>query len=395
METNQRVSDSKDSQSDPDVSFFDFPNNARAVFVANTTNDENESVNMLFQLTDDGSISKISLDEVLIDSNAPIALVAGISEQALLIGFGYSISSISSAWLYTADSQGFFDLGELVTGFRSMTNYYKHPPLFQYDAIGGIYYLGTDQRIHRVDTSTEPPGVTHASPTGDREDFFEVTSTGFIAYRTWEGDYRIRHPEGALAHLPSRDFWRAPDGYIYLYHPHTDSEGEYQTIARVTLDNQGNVDFTWIESELQTSIWPPHMSLKAETKDRVFIVDEDRANIIAEVYNPDGVPRSLDFMPNFSSISHMTATSDRIIVSGFTDRFRTYFIDPETDIYEEISSLTNLDVRSIFPIENNSYIVNGLRLSDGKVVIGLLDSTGEVTVIAEEGDTEILYLTSW
>ncbi|MFP4443442.1 MAG: hypothetical protein ACLFST_10005 [Spirochaetia bacterium] len=358
--------------------------------VSSITSRETADVD-LYQLLPDGSTIKVALSDLPVQPSGSLLLVTGIKDKYVLLVFGTSLNSVSSAYLLRLVDGSMYDLGS-VGSVKKMINYYHDPPSFQIDGDGKVYFL-SDDSIYRVDTSTENPTAQVISATGDRVDYFEVSSKGYVAYRTWDDDVRLVKPDGGLVLLPSSTFWAGQDGDIY-YHKYTyeynGQAGGFYQIFHVIIDE---TEYLFdIISEDVGYMTVPWSSFKASTSDRVFIADDYIYRYVIEVGNPSGQPRRLSFLPEFQEINFMTGADNDLLITALTDTYHTYRVDPDADTYERVNALSGYEIRSMFGLESDRYLINGLRLSDGKLVVGILDEADQLTIIEEESDKEILYL---
>jgi hypothetical protein len=364
---------------------------AEALYVVNNNNSRAVSDIDLYQLLSDGSTVQIALSDLPVQPSDSLLLVTGVTDKYVLLVFGTSLNSVSSAYFLKIADGSIYDLGS-IGSVKKMTNYYRDPPPFQIDGDGKVYFLSGDS-IYRVDTGTENPTAQVISAAGDRVDYFEVSSKGYVAYRTWDDDIRLIKPNGGLVLLPSPTFWAGPDGDIY-YHKYTyeynGQAGGFYQIFHVAINDSG-YSFDLISEDVGY-MTVPWSSLKASTGDRVFIADDYIYRYIIEVGNPAGEPRRLTFLPEFQGINFMAGADNDLLLTALTDTYHTYRVDPVSNTYGTVDALSGYEIRSMFGLENDRYLINGLRLSDGKLVVGILDSADQLTIIEEESDKEILYL---
>ncbi len=365
---------------------------AEALFVSTASGSRTVADTSLHQLLPDGTIIQTALSELPITPSGSLLLVTGIADQYVLLVFGTTLQSVSSAYLLRLADGIIYDLGSLGS-VSKMVNYYRDPPPFQIDGNGAVYFLSQDV-VYRVDTTDEEPTATVISATGDRVDYFEVSSTGYVAYRTWEDDIRLVKPDGGLVILPSATFWAGPGGDIY-YHSYTyefgGQAGGFYQIFQVVFDATGIHSFELVAEDVGY-MTVPWSSLKASTQDRVFVADDYIYRFVIEVGNPSGEPRRLSFLPDFQGISAMVGADDSLLLTALTDTYRTYRIDPTSNEYREIDTLLDYEINSIFGLADDRYLVNALRLSDAKRVVAVLDATDHLTILQEESDRQILYL---
>jgi predicted transcriptional regulator len=64
-------------------------------------------------------------------------------------------------------------------------------------------------------------------------------------------------------------------------------------------------------------------------------------------------------------------------------------INPYTYESEPLVRDNDYEIYSFTVLDDNTIIFNGLRLSDGKIIIANIDNNGQVKVIKETGNTKV------
>jgi hypothetical protein len=88
-----------------------------------------------------------------------------------------------------------------------------------------------------------------------------------------------------------------------------------------------------------------------------------------------GAPRSLDFLPAFTSITGMFAATNGFVVSAAGTDFATrlYFVDAGDNSYRMLGSVAGLDLYAASLDGQGALVVSALRFTDGANVTGTLD----------------------
>jgi hypothetical protein len=282
------------------------------------------------------------------------------------------------------------------------------------DSSGNIYYLaGGVAELEIIKLNTENmDSITKIrySPSGDDVDFFVVDKDGNAAYegspKGYPGDFnRIRTAEGSIydgLFDDSPDFWLGPDGMIYCVSFVEGELEDYCIIEKVSINSTTGVPTKSeyyafnVSGEVQTLWW----SYKLELQDRVIFVkifDPPYNMFVCELYNPTNSARCLNITAYFDllEVYSVVASDNFYYLHGSNNSSDSFFVkvDPTDDSYTVLSLSTDeYYLYTWAPSTADELIFNALRMSDGVMVVGKFDVSGNLTILDEESDVEMVVL---
>ena len=274
-------------------------------------------------------------------------------------------------------------------------------------AVGtGIIKLNTEN----MDSITK----TVYSPSGDDVGYFVVDKDGNAAYHGHpKGDgsrsfIRIRTAEGSIhdgLFDDSPDFWLGPDGVIYCaFHwegpdPETEEWLEGYLIEKVSVNATTGVPTKSEYSAFNVTDYFGHWYefYKLELQGRVIFVWHGDYPHIFEVYNPTNSARCLNITAYFglTGVYSALATDNFYYLHGSNSSSDSFFVkvDPTDDSYTVLSLSTDeYYLYTWAPSTADELIFNALRMSDGVNVVGKFDVSGNLTILDEESDVEMVVL---
>ena len=295
--------------------------------------------------------------------------------------------------------------------------YRSNEPVFT-DSSGNIYYLSDapDVGTEIIKLNTENmDSITKIrySPSGDTVHYFVVDKDGNAAYRGWpkEGGlqdfiHRIRTAEGSihdgLFDDDNPNFWLGPDGVIYCashaWEPDPETEEWSYLIEKVSVNATTGVptksEYSAFNCSWLSGFRECH---KVELQDRViFVWPEDYCHMF-EVYNPTDSARCLNMTAHcgLTGVYSARATDNFYYLHGSNSSSDSFFvrIDPTDDSYTFLSlSTDDYYLYTWAPSAADELIFNALRMSDGVTVVGKFDISGNLTILDEESDVEMVVL---
>jgi len=372
------------------------------------------SGNNLFKITEAGYIQEVTYEDR--DGNIvpivaePVAIY-DVNPEYVIVCYGVNATDISAGYLVRKTDGAVFSLKN--AGFPLPSErYYSNESVFT-DSNGNIYYLaqgvGGVEIIKLNTKNMDSITKIRYSPSGDAVSYFVVDKDGSAAYigSPKEGDspdfIRIRTARGSLhggLFDDSPDFWLGVDGVIYCasFEP-GDELLHYCTIRKVSVKATGiptkseystfNISGEDVEYTL---------GYKLELQDRViFVQPGDYLAYIYEVYNPTNSARCLNMTACFglSGVYSALATDNFYYLHGSNSSSNSFFIkvDPTDDSYTVLSLSTDeYYIYTWAPSAADEFIFNALRVSDGVNVVGKFDVSGNLTILDEESDLEMVVL---
>jgi len=386
------------------------------------------SGNKLFKITEAGYIQEVTYEDengnnvTMVEE--PVAIY-DVDPEYVIVCFGENEVDISEGYLVRKTDGAVFSLEN--AGFPSRNWGYMNNESVFTDSSSNIYYLSGDREIIKLNMgNTDSITKIRYSPSGDIVyNFFIVDKDGNAAYhgRAKEGgigDFiRIRTAEGSIYDGLFDDspyLWLGPDGVIYcaaLEHCEGKSEcwNPYFLIEKMSVNATTGVPtksdyFAFnISGEYSIVLWTLSRYYKLELQDRVIFVpaDFDPADPwknwphIFEVYNPTNSARYLNMTACFglTGVYSALATDNFYYLHGSNNSSDSFFVkvDPTDDSYAVLA--LNTDEYYLYtwaPSVADELIFNALRMSDGVMVVGKFDVSGNMTILDEEVDVEIVVL---
>jgi len=385
------------------------------------------SGNKLFKITEAGYVQEV----IYKDENGkkvttveePVAIY-DVNSEYVIVCFGEDNTNITEGYLVRKTDGSVFSLGnagfpipQSVREFYGCRNwYFENAEAVFTDSSGNIYYLaqgvgGTE--IIKLDTqSMDSITKTRYSPSGDNVVHFVVDKDGNAAYFGCpEGDCgrlftRIRTAQGSIYDdvFRSTYFWLGGDGVIYC--GSFESQPVPEVVPEVmichidkcsinaTTGALTKSDYSVFEFEGDFGI---RECYRLELQDRVLFAQTTPAlpSQIFEVYNPTNSTRSLNITAfdlldmysavasgNFYYLHGSNSSSDSVLVK----------VDPTDDSYEVLLSTNEYYIYTMSTSTADELIFNALRMSDGVTIIGKFDASGNLTILDEELNAQMVVL---
>ena len=370
---------------------------AQTLYIVPET-DDGTTDNILYKETTEGDIEAVKLydhdgAEMLVDEEP--TNIFDVNSEYVIIGFdgiiGFLIRKSDGA-VFSLENVGFPN---------SNTSYITNRKAIFTDVSGNIYYL-TGGKIVKIDIQ-DPENITKVShsPATDSVSLFVLDNDGNAIYYGSDASYqeisRIRKVTGELINLnlfEGRVAWVGPDDHFYFFNNDPfDQVEQYDTDEWEPSFFGGQIGFNNGISNLPTYL--------LEFSDRILVVAYG-FNEVYEVYNnpryihqttKSELTDSYNKFP-FSSIDRVAASSGYYYIVGDDSDGKPLLIkvDYTDDSYVELYTPGLYDIYKLVVSDDDEVTFNALRMSDGAVVIGKINSTGDLTILDETLESQVIVL---
>jgi len=378
------------------------------------------SGNKLFKITEEGYVQEVTYEDEngnnVTTETEPVAIY-DVNSEYVIVCFGVNDIDISEGYLVRKSDGAVFSLES--AGFplpqHGMDFDVLNGECIFTDSSSNIYYStdsGMGREIIKLNTENmDSITKTVYSPSGDAVTYFVVDNDGNAAY--WghpEGDFtrgfnRIRTAEGSIYDGLFDDTarqWLGVDDMIYCFSFELGEWLTYCLIEKVSVNATTGVP---VRSEYSAFNYSGNagsalfLVYKLELQDRVIFVPSFFSDepFIFEVYNPTNSPRSLNMTACFDlKRMYSGVASDNFYYLHGSNNFSDSVlikVDPTDDSYTILSFSTDeYYLYTMSTTTADELIFNALRMSDGVNVIGKFDVSGNMTILDEESDVEMVVL---
>ncbi len=350
----------------------------------------------LYKVTEDGLVIEVKYydeagNEINSSTQKPVA-VYNVNSDYLIVCFGFDTYNINEIYLARKTDGSVFSLKNV--GYPiPLSNSYKNANPIKTDYNGNLYFIRLNSSSEaelikiNIEDLNHPTFQIYSSVT-DEVNNYDLSKAGNAIYNGHlKGDvtnyiYRIKKANGGLHNLPISTFnyWIGLDQQIYHYQP--------QKIRKVTINS---TDYSHEETDYGGEIsmnGGPYTQYKLELSNKIFIIETTNGKIY-EVYNEAGTPREVNLAGlSFSSIRTAGSSNNYYYIAGTVfGNSELYKINPVNDSYIKI--LDGHDVYKITVSANDEVIFNALKMSNGNIVIGKIDSSGSVTILDETINSQV------
>ena len=347
---------------------------------------ENGTVKKVEATDEDGNEHSI-IPKNIFDAGDYIIMTLNTSPSVLLVsketGDAYDLSSIGAPCEMRSDAH--------FNGLYRKSVYT--------DSNNNIYYVnGTVKKINVSDINN----ITVESITPETYyigecDEFCVDKFGNVLFSK-ETDFVksdfIRTLNGSLnliAVESSGDSFSSFTGYDgYIYYRYVDYEGESdQNYYRVNISPDYTINKSLYGKTGYDSSWSSQGYLWIYLNKKIIVFERKQSNYEQIIYDEEtGAPSSItyDFLKNSAFIK---ASSSYYYVA--TTDGKVYKINPST---HESSLITSgqFDILNMSVTSDDMIVINGLRYSDGKKILITIDTSEEITVVAENLNNTVTIL---
>lgn len=279
---------------------------------------------------------------------------------------------------------------------QTLSMYYQGAAAAYRDSSGNLYYKKEtvssdgmpqgDTAVIKV-TAADPSSLTaqQISAASDKVLYFAVDGAGNVMYSDNSSTQRLRKRTGGFYNLPSGFFWTGLSGEAFVY-----SSG---AIKKLSVGDDGTV--TSADYGAISLLSSPSNCYMFRTTSRILIVyNSASSDQYAEVYNPSGVPKAIDSLPQLT-LQAAASYGDYYYIAGEDSTKSTRILRVSASDYsytDLVDSGTYDDVYQLVVNSDGSVVFNAMRMSDGKDVMAKVDGAGTVTTVSESDDMEITSL---
>ena len=365
---------------------------AMTLFVATDSNE----MATLYKVTTSGAVQRVPMyddagEEVGEEMQHPIDLApstSGFFLVSLKPFTSWATGTAEYTYLVRGSDGLAIDVSELGTPPASyLPDNLSFSPL-QSDANGRLYLHLTEPQVYpgrsrvlRLNAATIDPALaSECSCSTDEARRFLVDSDGNVAYvgsiadssagasevariYTTTGGYKVL--QSIYSYSP---MWKAPDGHIYVY-----GEGG---IRRIEVTPTSDVVFTTYGSTTFSGYLGVG-SRSASVGGRCILVSG--GSYPAEVYNPAGEPRSLEYLPRYGSIYSFEASTSFYYLLATDESNVRHLWKLEPDTYTQTDLLAGhpgYDPLLMCVSSNGTVTLSAIRLTDGKRILAQIDASG-------------------
>ncbi len=368
----------------------------------NSSSSETET-EKLFKITDDGYIEEVKYYSVDEEGNkteqtitkTPVAVYDTDSEY-VFVNFGHDDYNIESGYLVKKDTGSVYDLSNVGYPIQTM-NGFKNDEVIKTDMNSNFYYLSQFHISGSLNNGVAKLDINNlngerVTPSNHDIEYFTVDNSGNIAYYAYDEKaeeliQRINKANNSMDFLSSRNFWTGTDNNLYYYLIDNNSNSTTYEINKYLIDNSFNTKIETYASNLEDIYININGAYKLKFDNKLFLTDIFDPKVY-EVENTDNSPRIVESVgsaisdkitlaaasPNYYYI--YSAAGELIRVNPYDDNV-TQLLDGEYDVYKMVVS------------DKDVITFNGLRMSDSHIVIGQIDSQGNIKIISDTLDSEV------
>ena len=379
---------------------------------------DEEEPNRMFKITDGGFVQEVSYEDddgnIVTTSESPSAVV-NVDDSYVIVVFEKYSDDIG--YLVRKTDGAVFSLENVGTPIFSGLDRYMGDEVTT-DSSGNIYYKAeivtgagdSDDDYHtaivKIDVS-DPSALTKTDreANGDDVDFFVMDPAGNIVYGGMDSSvsriFRFTPTSGGnfknLGGTHGQNAWLGLNNLLYF---HT---GEYsdkvQEITSPSPYAASDYHNTGIGTE-ETSISPIIRIFRMEDPSINKLISVGEYHI-DELYNDDRLPKNItnQYSGNLLGLDKIKtagASDDYYYVSGndsSSGNPQLLKVDPNTHTPTSITAIAGkYDIYKLVVSPDNEITFNAARLSDGAKVIAKINAAGELTVIDETLNTQLVAL---
>lgn len=393
-----------------------------------STRSASNGSNVLFQITKDGIIKQVSYvdengKEITVELEPTLVLPIEDSNY-FFVQFVNSLTYLVNEKTGAVYETPGIPLED--SGYYGRMNYINDNNI-KIDANGNIYYLKSP-RVYKIDI-TDGNNVTEESltPESDEVSMYMVSNAGDLYYRYYRDGYlaRLRNTSGKLFPFsPSDDGFYYParesiafkgfDGNIHvldrraLYAINFTDDGSYETKDILWDDcsddkwrygNLGGVHgmgcneygfyYHFCFSNTVYSMVSECYLIKLH--DRYLLISSGGNAMVVDSKDDSSLfEMAVHDVTGGMMISQLEYNDSYVYCCGRNgNNYSLLRINPYTYESEPLVRDNDYEIYSFTVLDDNTIIFNGLRLSDGKIIIANIDNNGQVKVIKETGNTKV------
>jgi len=252
-----------------------------------------------------------------------------------------------------------------------------------YDA----FYFSDNERVYKIDSSFS---TEQYSPVGKQIINFRVNSAGYMLYNVHnDNEYSLKSPSGSIFSISDHvignitGYWLGTDDKFYLCRYNT--ETHQYSIDKVTIDNS-DVNISTIVDVVSNGFFLNNFSFfKVEFANTVLFINKyynSESKIFYE--NIQSINNTSNILPEFDEVVDVDQSAEYFYVAT---KNNIYKFDLSFQ-YNKLFDSEDYDFYAMCVDANNNVIFNALRNSDGKVVIGEINSKGSINIIDDKLNKE-------
>lgn len=291
---------------------------------------------------------------------------------------------------------------------RGLMNYINDDNI-KIDGHGNIYYL--DSRVYMIDiTDVNNIAKESLTPESDDVSMFMISNAGHLYYRYYRDGYlsRLRNTSGRLFpfstaddgfFMPSRESisFKGFDGNIHVL--------DRRALYAIIFNNDGSYetkDIIWDDCSDENG-WYGHFCLSntvyklvsecylIKLHDRYLLISTNgQAMVVDSKDDASLIEMAVHDVTGGMKISQLEYNDSYVYCCGRNGNdFSLLRINPYTYESEPLVRDNDYEIYSFTVLKDNTIIFNGLRLSDGKIILASINENRIIKVIEETGNTKV------
>lgn len=357
----------------------------------------------LFKITDDGYVEEV---EYLDDEGNEITVtyfpnaIYNVCDNYVIV----VLNSDANGYLVRKNDGAVFSLA----GSSATNEWVPIPYKYDYatrdvistDAQGRAYYRAVNKdwipEVAKVNFDNPDNIIAQRiSPTDEYVEIFSINNEGAVIFYSYTFN-RIITSDGSLINVPYEHpnprFWQGLDGEIYfLKNVGIDSI----QVVQFTIDNNNLIEENYgsvIEYDFNGlySHWFGQGGgvYKLYLQEKLFII---ASGVVFEVFNPSSQPVKVGSL-GMSYIRYAAASDHYYYIAGNNEAFQPTLkkVNGNNNVAEDILTPGEYDIYNMIVTENDIVTFTGVRMSDGRRVIGEIDSAGSLSIVDEELGSEVI-----
>ncbi|WP_053976929.1 hypothetical protein [Mangrovimonas xylaniphaga] len=357
----------------------------------------NDGTASLYKLTTNGNFEEVSfinadgtsLDEGATNTQIDVNKIIDLNPEFIVLnGYFKVYDTIGNTQEYNSLLVGKndgaiynFEIGNPLAQPPMDTRHFLNSKSYDMDSNDNIYFPGYSEEFYKLNLSSLPtPSYTDIGLSGQSILFYDIDQQGNIYYN--QDQLKVLKATGGVEVISENQvdfYWVGKNNNLY-YREYGDS-----TFYMVD-SSTGNFDSTY-------SFTGPNLNTYSNSF--YFHVDKPNSTLFISVSHTNGFHYEFSEDTNTFTEIELPYNPEAIIQTEETlymyNGTNVYKMNLSDNSYEMISS-NAYEIYTMSLDQNDKLLFSGLRYSDGKKVIGEMSTTGDVTIIEEEMDTEAVSL---
>lgn len=384
--------------------------NAKAVYIGVHENAQDASgqtraiaVN-LFKITTDNSLEIVQYlsyeDKPLFTEMEPVALY-NTNGEYFVLGLG-NISGgsfdVGDGYLVRKSDGNVAQLGygsQLV--FPDRQTYFANAGTLQMDDAKNVYFIDyfTGVDLFKLSLAGETYNLEQVNPNRNPLGWYMVDGSGNVALaNNSDVSYlsRLLTVGKGAVELGSLNFWVAADNHLYVDEYNSDDKNH--DLIKINPTATDSVSFDTVATDLEQGILlSPGMNFLLNSGQRTVIAQQqtDTSAVLWEVYNSGGVLRIIPTPGvEFTQINTAVSTEQAFYFAGKTtsDAPTLIRLDANSDAVTTVTQDYNITLME--KSGQGDIYFSGYRTSDNAKVLGILSSSGTITILDDTLATPVI-----